>query len=269
MTKSEYFLDLSFIILTWNSNKYIKRCLDSIMSSLNPSEIEYEILIVDNGSKDSTPSILKEFQNRFTDKIHLEFLSKNYGTTYSRNIAIKKARGEFLCILDSDVEIHPGVIEHLIGKLKDDPLTALAAPRLLYENKRYQKTTDYFPTITRKIYRYFFLRLIEIKEEKTEKLKTSYPVDYAISAFWVLKKNVIEKIGYLDENIFYSPEDVDFCLRIWKAGLRVIYAPAVSSIHHTQEISRGVRLNRALFHHIVGLFYYFMKHGYFLKKPEF
>jgi len=92
-------------------------------------------------------------------------------------------------------------------------------------------------------------------------------VDYAISAVWVIKKEVLKIVGLLDENIFYSPEDVDYCLRLWKAGYKIIYEPRVPVIHHTQEISRGFKLNSAMLNHIKGLIYYFRKHGYFLRRP--
>jgi GT2 family glycosyltransferase len=79
----------------------------------------------------------------------------------------------------------------------------------------------------------------------------------------------LEKVGFLDEKIFYSPEDVDYCLRIWQAGFKIHYLPTVSVIHNTQEISRGYKLNRAKLSHIAGLFYLFYKHGYLFRRPVF
>jgi len=262
-------LSVSFVILTWNSEAYIKRCLDSIVSELSVSSISYEILIVDNGSKDTTQYILKEFEKQFPDIVSLYFLTYNSGTTVSRNLAIRKAKGEFVCILDSDVEVIQGTINNLMGSLKNNPLVALSVPKLIYSNGRHQKTTDVFPTVFRKIIRYFFLKAIEVKEERSGVLDTSFEVDYAISAFWMVKRDLFTKIGLFDENIFYSPEDVDFCLRIWHAGYRILYIPSITSIHHTQEISRGFRFNLAFIHHLKGLIYYFKKHKYFMKPPVF
>jgi GT2 family glycosyltransferase len=82
-----------------------------------------------------------------------------------------------------------------------------------------------------------------------------------------LKKEVLKNVGLLDENIFYAPEDVDYCLRIWLAGYKVVYNSEVSAIHHAQEISRGLKINRATINHIKGLAYYFKKHKYILKCP--
>jgi len=94
-------------------------------------------------------------------------------------------------------------------------------------------------------------------------------VDYAISAFWLFHRSLLDKVGLLDEKIFYAPEDVDFCLRIWKAGLRIVYQPSVSVIHHTQEISRGWKLNSAKINHLKGLVYFFVKHRYLFTPPQF
>ena len=71
------------------------------------------------------------------------------------------------------------------------------------------------------------------------------------------------------EKIFYAPEDVDYCLRIWKNGLGILFVPAITVIHNAQEISRGFKLNKATIEHIKGLGYLFWKHRYFLKKPTF
>ncbi len=261
--------DLSFVILTWNSEKYIQRCLNSIFSAFMESSVSYELLIVDNGSKDGTPHILREFEAQFPDIVQLNLLPNNLGTTRSRNLAIKKTKGEFVCILDSDVEIIKGTIERLMLPMKKNPSIALSAPKLNYANGRHQKTTDVFPTIFRKIARYFFLRQMERKEETSTILNAPAEVDYAISAFWIIKRSIFNKIGLFDENIFYSPEDVDFCLRLRKAGYRIIYNPLIVSIHHTQELSRGLKLNKMVLSHIKGLVYYFLKHNYCMRRPVF
>nr|NJM03670.1 glycosyltransferase family 2 protein [Desulfobacula sp.] len=171
--------------------------------------------------------------------------------------------------MDSDVEVFSGTIDGLIAALEKNHHTGLAVPKIIYPDGRLQKSTDSFPTIGRKIYRYCFLK----KMEKTDALKPPsnevIAVDYAISAFWIMKKNVLDKIGLMDEKIFYSPEDVDYCLRIWKSDYAIAYIPFVSVVHHTQEISRGFKLNTAFFNHIKGLFYLFFKHRYFLKPPAF
>src|SRR5690606_30425379 len=96
-----------------------------------------------------------------------------------------------------------------------------------------------------------------------------FSVDYAISAFWLVRRSLYAALGGLDEKIFYAPEDVDFCLRVWRSGHSVVYVPSVTVVHHTQEISRGFALNRAKLNHVKGLLYYFLKHRYILRRPVF
>lgn len=263
-------MDVSAVILTWNSEKYIAKCLISLLSNLSEFNFEYEIFIVDNGSKDGTNSILNKFSEDHPKRIFPIRLDKNRGTTYPRNIALKKASGKFILVIDSDVDMpETGVIRHLLETIGGVERAGLIAPRLNYPDGRLQKSTDYFPTLWTKFLRYFFLKSIETRENFQKHKRCLQKVDYAISAFWLMKRDVVEDVGWLDENIFYAPEDVDYCLRIWKAGYEVLYDPTISAIHDTQEISRGMRISKATISHLKGLIYFFLKHRYIVKRPLF
>jgi GT2 family glycosyltransferase len=183
------------------------------------------------------------------------FLNKNMGTTYSRNLALRKAKGNFIVILDSDVEVPLATIPQLLKVLKERRDIGLVTPKLIYPDGRLQKSTDKFPTLPSKMIRYLFLKQIEKKESRSQ--TKNYPVepDYAISALWVFRREVLDNVGLLDERIFYAPEDVDYCLRVWKKGYKVHYDPACFAIHHTQD-------------HIKGLVYYFRKHKYLFRRPK-
>jgi GT2 family glycosyltransferase len=225
---------------------------------------------VDNGSEDNTISIIEDFKNNAQNINIIPFyLERNMGTTYSRNLALKKAKGDFICIMDSDVEVGKGIFEKLIQVLKKNDEVGLIAPKLVYPDGRPQKSNDNFPTIFTKIWRYFFLKVIERKTLSPSDESSPIPVEYAISAMWMIKRELINNIGLFDENIFYAPEDVDFCLRIWKAGYKVYYYPSISCVHDAQEISRGLKINAASVKHLQGLLYYFKKHGYLFKRPNF
>lgn len=266
-------MDISFILLTWNSERYITKCLESLLESLSSLSYTTEIFVVENGSTDNTVSLLKTFQSNHPEQIFPIYLKENTGTTYSRNLALKKAQGRYICIMDSDIEVSSEVFPPLLHLLQDNEKNGLAAPRLVYPNGRLQKSTDVFPTIFTKFFRYLFLKAIEQREHNAaisaEKQNSVREVDYAISAMWLLKQDVVEHVGLLDEHIFYAPEDVDYCLRIWQAGYSIVYNPTVLCIHHTQEISRGFRINKAMLSHIQGLAYYFKKHRYLFSRPKF
>ena len=266
---SEDDIYLSFIILSWNSKKFLEICLDSIIKSNDFFNKTYEIFIVDNGSSDDSPCLIKKYVSLFPDVVKPIFLSVNTGTTHSRNIALRLAQGKYFCVLDSDVEVSSGTVKHLIDRLEGDSSIGLIAPRLTYGNGLLQKSTDDFPTIITKIWRFFSLKFQERAAQCGENPRESIDVDYAISAFWVFRRSLLDSVGFLDERFFYAPEDVDYCLRVWKAGFRVVYDPAVAAIHNAQEISRSFRINRAIIEHIKGLTYYFIKHEYCINKPVF
>jgi len=265
-------MDLSCVILSWNSERYLARCLDALILDLEQHHFSYEIFVVDNGSHDQTISILETFGARYPDRILPLYLDHNTGTTYSRNLALRRARGQYICVLDDDVEVSSGATVQLIHTLERNSNIGLVAPRLKYANGNLQKSTDEFPTILTKAWRYFFLKQIEgrgnVLDKKSESRQIDFTeVDYAISAMWVLRREILDQVGLLDEKIFYAPEDVDYCLRIWKAGSTVVYDPTVTCIHHAREISRG-RISYATMQHIFGLWYYFKKHRYLFIKPN-
>lgn len=261
--------DITFVLLTWNSEKYIENCLNSIVKAFIESKLTYEVFVVDNGSTDNTVPVLKSFNNKYPEIIRLILLDQNKGTTYPRNLALKQSKGNYICIMDSDVEIISGVIEKLIKNLDQGTDVGLSVPKITYPDGKLQKSTDVFPTITRKFYRYLFLKKIETVEDSRETQISLTEVDYAISAIWLFNRKIISNVGLLDEKIFYAPEDVDYCIRIWKAGYKVVYDNSITVIHHTQEISRGFRINKAFINHVKGLSYYFIKHRYIFRAPSF
>lgn len=250
-------MDLSCVILSFNSARCIQKSLDSLTQAIDANRLYSEIFVVENGSTDESPNILSQIAQN-CPIVEVIGLEKNYGTTTSRNKALAKCTGKFILILDSDAYISAESLGGLIDVLNEQNDIGLVAPRLVYPDGRPQMSTDQFPTVGRKIER--VLRLREI--EKTSVVSESLDVDYAISACWLLRQKVVEQVGVLDERIFYAPEDVDYCLRIWKKGYRVVYDPRFVVVHDAQERSRKLIPNRFTWLHLQGLAYYFIKHRY-------
>ena len=258
--------DITVIILSFNSANYLKKCLNSVIKSTKDAGLLPEIYVIDNGSKDESVNILKSYEKQFPNIIKLKLFKKNTGTTVSRNYGLSRAKGRYILVLDSDTYINSKALIHLVNTLDKDPSIGMIVPKILYPSGNFQKSTDVFPTLTHKIKRLLFLKA---EEKKMGKMigQSVCDVDYAISAFWLFKKEVLNKVGLLDEKIFYSPEDVDYCIRIWKAGYRIVYDTRVEIIHDAQEISR-TKLNKFFFSHLKGLFYLFIKHRYGIIKKS-
>jgi GT2 family glycosyltransferase len=221
--------------------------------------------VVDNGSKDNTKEIIEDLVIAHGVCIKPIYIEHNMGTTFPRNLALKKAIGKYICIIDSDAYPKKGCFEQLLSRLTTNPKIGIVVPKLVYPNGHYQKSTDVFPTIFQKIFRLFFLKYMEAKQT----IHGEGPVDYAISAFWLMKRELLKTVGYLDERIFYAPEDVDYCLRVWKTNYIIYYVTDATVIHDAQEISRGIKINRATLNHMRGLSYYFRKHKYLFKRPRY
>lgn len=260
-------MDISFVLLTWNSKAYIDDAVASIFADLAETSFTFEIFVVDNGSTDGTADILRRLQREHPDTVLPTFLDRNIGTTRTRNMAMERSTGRYIVIMDSDVELHGNTIPGLVATLEANPPAGMAVPRLLYPSGTLQKSVDCFPTLLRKVRRYLFLKAMEEEEDRAGVSMEPVEVDYAISALWVIRRTALDKVGPLDEYFFYAPEDVDYCIRFWKAGFSIIYDPRYTATHHTQELSRGFRLNVATQKHVLGLLYYFKKHRYLFKAP--
>jgi GT2 family glycosyltransferase len=254
----------SAVILSFNSIKYIENCLFQLTKTFSSIDDAYEIFVVDNGSQDGSVEVINQFSQTHPGKVKGIFFNENTGTTFSRNAALKQATGEYILILDSDAYVNESAVNVLVQHLIDNPKCGLAVPKLTYPDGRFQLSVDQFPTLIRKLQRFFFLKKIEDKSAPYESAEGVSTVDYAISAFWLFRREVLQKVGLLDEKIFYSPEDVDYCIRIWKAGYRIDYVNSVSVVHDAQEISRakGIKINLFTFSHAKGLFYLYFKHKF-------
>jgi len=253
-------LDVSAVVLSFNSKRYLETCIRSLVHSYDDCGIAGEILVVENGSRDGSVEILKRLQAEVGERLSVTYLPENTGTTRSRNAALRLARGQSVLILDSDAYMNATALRAMLEYQGEHPKVGLVAPRLVYPSGRFQLSVDAFPTVLRKIQRFLSLREIEAREPPA----AAGAVDYAISACWLLSGKAIAATGLLDERIFYSPEDVDYCIRVWKAGYQVHYFPEVSVVHDAQEISRpkGLGINRYTIRHAKGLLYLFAKHRY-------
>ena len=266
---------IGFVIITWNSEKYIEECLYSL-ANLDVDRFRCVVSIVDNGSTDRTKEIVKRFidgqrENKAVIYIFTE-LDKNRGTTYSRNLGLKKLPPdqdalEFICILDSDTEINSMAFETMCEYARSNSDYGIIGPRMHNREMVYQVSGRNISTITEKLCKVLPIKRLQIMGEK---MQANIPkegtgcveVGYLMSACWLMRKEVQEEIGYLDERIFYSPEDLDYCIRCWKAGYRVVYCYNAEIVHLWQRISRQKMISRHNFDQLKGLGYLFRKYHY-------
>lgn len=254
-------VQVSAIALSFNSRRYLDTCVRSLFQAYREAGVRGELWVVENGSVDGSVEILKALQAEFGAQLQVIYQPVNTGTTRSRNMALRQARGEYVLVMDSDAYMNAPALRGMLDYAAAHPQVGLVAPRLTYPDGRFQLSVDVFPTVARKVQRALALRELE----KREPPAAAGAVDYAISACWLLSRRAVQATGLLDERIFYSPEDVDYCIRVWAAGFQIHYVPQFSVVHDAQEISRpkGLKgINKFTIRHAKGLAYLFMKHRY-------
>jgi GT2 family glycosyltransferase len=251
----------SVVILSYNSSRTLEKCLNTLSSTLSQFNELSEVIVVENGSTDSSRAILKSQSELHKGLIKSILFDENTGTTRSRNAALDASTGQYVLVLDSDAYINVEALTLMKAYLDDNAHVGLVAPLLRYGDMRFQKSVDQFPTLVRKAQRFLSLEKMQSSEGQEERV--AGPVDYAISACWLLTRDAVDASGGFDENIFYSPEDVDYCLQVWSAGYQVHYLPNAEAVHDAQELSRGFKITKFHLSHLKGLFYLFFKYKYF------
>lgn len=259
---------IGFVILAWNSEKVIDKCLKAI---INLQHIYPYVVVVDNGSTDDTLGIVTRFVEKSSDIFSIIKYKENKGTTVSRNAGIRKLKPsnpDYYCILDSDTEINDDAFLKLIEQMNDHPKYGIIGPEMITSNGVVQMSARCFPTVMEKVYKGIPIKSVQAKGEAMEIQRPpypeaeSYPVDYLMSACWLIRTEVLDKAGLLDENIFYAPEDAEYCIRVWKSGYQVAFCPKAHIIHEWQRLSKKKLISKMNWEHIKGLAYMFKKHHY-------
>lgn len=255
-------MKITWVILTWNSAGCIQSCIDSILCL---KKIENQIIVIDNGSTDNTVQILEKYK----EKIELIRFCKNQGTTVSRNEGIKRADKDvdYICILDSDTEVNDEAIIKLTASLQNDDKVMIAGPKLVTRSGVEQPSARAFPTLTTKVLKACPIKKVEELGRRMEQCRNAetrgaFQADVIMSACWMIKPQLIEEIGMLDEYYFYSPEDTEYCLRTQKAGYKVLYCPDAVILHEWQRLSKKKLISKVNFESLKGHIHMFRKYHY-------
>lgn len=225
----------SIVVLHHNKAPYSRACLESLLvSSARP----LEIINVDNGSRDDTPRLLNDWEaSARQNGIETQRLSfaENVGAVRGRNAALEVARGERIAFLDNDTVIaQKNWLEVLEATLAARSDCGIAVPRLLFPWSPFD--IECCGAAVSKRGRIAYLE----RGEPGEKPLAARELQCAISAAWLMKRELVEKIGLLDEA--FSPvqyEDLDFCFRAREAGFSIWTAPDARVFHFEHTTTAG------------------------------
>jgi len=256
--------DLSVIIITHNSRQLLEPCIMSVRRSVESHT--YEIIVVENGSNDGSLEWLLSQED-----IKTIANENNRGVAPARNQGLRQAAGKYLLILDVDTRVEPRAFDVLVECMDGNPGVGLGAPKLVDGSGNLQYTCRYYPTVLTKIYRR--LHFDYFKRKLEEEILADWPhdserdIDYVIGACQVFRREAFERVGLLDEHIFYGPEDIDYCVRMWAAGWRVRYFPQ-SVVRHLERRITTRLFSPMTIRHAWGLAHFFWKYRYVLRNDR-
>ena len=246
---------LSIVILTSNQLELTKGCLEALEDlSRIPG---YEIILVDNGSTDGTPGVIPGL----FPWVKFIPLPENIGVARGRNIGVGSATADVIMLLDNDTLPATGAILALEDYLRSNPDCGVVAPRLVDADGHTQQSFKEFPGLFLKMRNWLFSRKDSGNDIDTDKELEPF---YVIGAAQMFRKEDFLRAGGLDENIFFGPEDADFCMAVRRNGKRIVYYPAVFIIHYWQRSTSGRKFSRRAWLHIKALLYFYRKHRRFI-----
>src|SRR3989344_2958299 len=218
--------NISIIIVSYNSEKYISNLLRAIVNSLN----NQEIIVIDNASKDKTCKII---ETKFS-QAKLVRNSQNIGFAAGANQGAKAARGQYLLFLNPDTTVKSGSIAKMIDFLKSKKDAAAVGCKVLNLDGTLQPSCGKFPTILRILFdRVKFLNVnngIQIRNQNFYKITQT--VDWVSASAILVKKSVFASLGGFNENIFMYGEDFELCFRLKQAGYQNYFFPDLEIIHY-------------------------------------
>ena len=204
---------VSIIVLNWNGEAYIPKCLDSL---LEQTYSNYEVIVVDNGSTDGSVELLKGYLPR----IRLILNQKNLGFAAGNNVAIREAKGEFIVLFNNDAVAHREWLEWLIDGTLIPPQADIASGPIYF----YEPSDVIWCAGVRIDMLTGVGWLLSLYSRHFE---PSDDFDYLTGCALLVRKRVFYEIGLLDERYFFYSEDVDFCLRASKARVRFAIQPVM------------------------------------------
>jgi len=238
-------IDLSIVILSFNTKEFLEKCLKSIKNS-DLGKYKIEIIIVDNNSSDDSVKMVKEqFKN-----INIVENAKNYGFAKGNNIGIKKAKGRYILFLNPDTEVSKSALKTVLDFLEENKDVGAATVKLVDPQGVLDEPSHRgFPTPWNSISHFLGLEKVFPKSKLfsgytmgwLKNSKNPHEVDSISGASFCVRREAGEEVGWWDEDYFWYGEDIDFCYRLKKAGYKIYFIPDSSILHYRGAASGIVK----------------------------
>lgn len=237
-------IDLSIIIVSYNTKEFLRECIDSIKGTSRG--FDYEIIVVDNASSDNSLEMLKI---KFPDVIVIKS-KNNIGFSKANNLGVKKSRGRYVLFLNPDTVIYKNSLFGIVKFMDEHKEAGAATCKLLMPDGRLDdaihrgfpnpwNSFSYFSGFSKlfpssKLFGGYNLGWMDLSK--------THEIDACAGAFMMVRRQAGEKIGWWDEDYFFYGEDLEFCFKLKEIGWKIYFVPSVSALHY-KGVSGGIKKN--------------------------
>ena len=238
--------DLSIIILNYNAKNYLKECLDSIKSS--KVNFKYEVILVDNVSTDGSREDIENIYSK-SPNIKIMLNTENSGFSKGNNLGVRESTGRYVLFLNPDTVLRESVLQEVYNYLEENPDVGVATPGLVLESGELDSVSHRgYPTPWNALCHFLGLRRVFPKSRLFAGYtmgwlldsKEPHEVEAISGAFFFVRREIGEKVGWWDEDYFMYGEDIDFSYRVKQEGYKVMFLPGLKVLHYG-GVSAGIR----------------------------
>lgn len=226
---------LAIVLLNYRTPDLVTNCLESLKPEL--AKLDAVCCVVDNHSEDDSAERIRNWirDNNADDKFRLVVADENRGFSAGNNVGIENNNADYYLLLNSDTFVRPGAIEILLKTADENPHAGLVSPRLEWPDETPQESCFRFPSIFSEIIASANTGVISrILKNHTITIPVSDEITtppWASFASIIIRKEVIDELGYLDDGYFMYFEDTDYCFFARKAGWEIMNDPAARFVH--------------------------------------
>jgi GT2 family glycosyltransferase len=252
-------VDLSIIIVNWNSAELLHNCLVSIKKWV--TGISFEVVVIDNCSEQDDITLCKqEIEPRFP-WVKFIYNKHNLGFAKANNQALAMSQGDTILLLNPDTCFIQIGLTELLQSVQHAGV-GMVSCKLLNEDLTTQLSCFKFPVLSNVVATSLFLHKFLPRRFRAQLVYTPSDLeqplspDWVLGAFMLLPKKVVQQLGGFDESIFMYGEDMDLCFRVRQLGLDIVYKPNYALIHYGghsgrkawSNAKREVMIYKAIFH---------------------
>lgn len=256
-------MDLSIIILSYNTKDITRRCLEKVKVAKIYCEKKLknkiEIIVLDNASEDRSEVMIKQD----FPSIKLIISRENTGFSKGNNIAMEKVKSPYILLLNSDVYLEEDSLYKSLAYFRVNKSCDLLGARLNFMTGKLQPSAGNLPNPLNLIFWILGLSflpfILQFHPKEGNFFSKAHKVDWVMGAFFMLKREIFDNTLGFDENLFMHMEEIEWCKRINNAGYKIWYVPQIQVVHLHGASSR-FNLSSSFLNELKGVKYYLRKH---------